>query len=76
MGLSRLVQTFEYEGEPGHPNLEVLTFTELDGGRSRLDGVSLFLSVDERDAMLGDMDGGMDENFDRLEELLAANAGS
>ncbi len=73
---SRIVQTFEYEGEPGHPNLEVLTFTELDGGRSRLDGVSLFLSVDERDAMLGDMDGGMDENFDRLEELLAANAGS
>ena len=35
------------------------------------DGLSVFLSVDERDAMLGGMDSGMDENFDRLEELLA-----
>ena len=32
---SRLVQTFEYEGEPGHPNLDILTFTDLPDGRSR-----------------------------------------
>jgi uncharacterized protein YndB with AHSA1/START domain len=69
---SRIVSTFEYDGEPGHPNLEVLTFVDLDGGRSRLEGLSLFLSVEDRDAMLGDMDGGMDENFDRLDELFAA----
>lgn len=68
---SRLVQTWEYDGDPGHPNLEVLTFTDLDAGRSRIDGLSLFLSVTERDAMLSDMDGGMDENFERLDELLA-----
>lgn len=68
---NRLVQTFEFENEPGHPTLEVLTFVDLAAGRSRIDGLSLFLSVDERDAMLGGMDSGMDENFDRLEELLA-----
>ena len=68
---SRLVQTFEFDGEPGHPTMEVLTFVDLPDGRSRIDGQSLFLSVEDRDAMLGGMDGGMDENFDRLEELLA-----
>jgi uncharacterized protein YndB with AHSA1/START domain len=71
---NRIVQTFEFEGEPGHPSLEVLTFTDLPGGRSRIDGLSVFLSVEDRDAMLGDMDSGLDENFDRLEELFAADA--
>ena len=63
-------QTFEFESEPGHPTLEVLTFVDLPGGRSRIDGLSLFLSVEDRDAMLGGMDSGMDENFDRLDALL------
>ncbi|MEO7663976.1 MAG: SRPBCC family protein [Candidatus Limnocylindrales bacterium] len=68
---SRIVQTFEFDNEPGHPTLEVLEFTELPGGRSRIDGLSIFLSVEERDGMLGSMDSGMDENFDRLDALLA-----
>ena len=71
---SRLVQTFEFEGDPGHPTFEVLTFTDLDGGRSRIDGLSVFLSVEERDAMLNGMDAGMDENFERLDELFAVGA--
>lgn len=71
---SRIVQTFEYEGDPGHPNLEVLTFVDLDGGRSRIEGLSTFQSPTDRDAMLADMDSGLDENFDRLEELLAERA--
>ncbi len=70
----RIVQTFEYDGDPGHPNLEVLTFTDLGGGRSRIDGLSLFVSVEDRDAMLSGMDSGMDENFARLDELFAARA--
>jgi uncharacterized protein YndB with AHSA1/START domain len=68
---SRIVQTFEFEGNPGHANLESLTFVDLGDGRSRIDGLSTFQSVEDRDAMLADMDSGMDENFDRLEELLA-----
>jgi uncharacterized protein YndB with AHSA1/START domain len=69
---SRLVQTFEFEGEPGHPNLEVLTFTDLDDGRSRLDGHSVFVTVEDRDLMLSDMDSGLDENFERLDEIFAS----
>lgn len=71
---SRIVATFEFEGEPGHPTLEVLTFTDIGDGRSRIDGLSVFLSVEDRDAMLSSMDSGMDENFERLDELLRANA--
>lgn len=71
---SRIVQTFEFEGEPGHPTLEVLTFTDIGDDRSRIDGLSVFLSVEDRDAMLSGMDAGMDENFERLDELLTTNA--
>jgi uncharacterized protein YndB with AHSA1/START domain len=68
---TRLVQTFEYEDEPGHPSLDVLTFVDLPGGRSRIDGLTAYLSVEDRDAQ-ADLDSGRDEDFDRLEELLAA----
>lgn len=68
----RIVQTFEFEGNPEHANMEFLTFTDLEHGRSRIDGLSVFPSVEDRDEMLADMDSGMDENFDRLDELLAA----
>jgi uncharacterized protein YndB with AHSA1/START domain len=67
---SRIVQTFEYDDEPGHPNLDVLTFVDLPGGRSRIEGVTAYLSVADRDAQ-ADMDEGRDTDFDRLEELLA-----
>jgi len=71
---TRLVQTFEFEDEPGHPNLEVLTFVDLEDGRCRLEGLSLFLTVEDRDGMLQGMDSGMDTNFERLDELFAADA--
>jgi uncharacterized protein YndB with AHSA1/START domain len=71
---SRIVQTFEFDGNPGHPSLEILEFTDLENGRSRIDGLSVFVSVQERDAMLADMDQAMDEDFDRLEDLLASRA--
>jgi uncharacterized protein YndB with AHSA1/START domain len=70
---TRIVQTWEYEGDPGHPNLEVLDFVHLPEGRTRIEGLSVFVSVAERDAMLDDMDGGMDENFERLDDLLASS---
>ena len=68
---SRIVQTFEYEDEPGHPSLDVLEFVDLPNGRSRIDGVTAYLSVADRDAQ-ADLDSGRDVDFDRLEELLAA----
>ena len=68
---SRLVQTFEFDNEPGHPCLEVFEFVDLAGGRSRIEGLSVFLSEADRDAVVDDLDKGRDEDFDRLDELLA-----
>ena len=65
----RIVQTFEFDG---HVSLEIRTFTDLDDGRSRLDGRSVFVTVEDRDLMLSDMDSGLDENFERLDEIFAA----
>ncbi|HYH91963.1 MAG TPA: SRPBCC domain-containing protein [Candidatus Saccharimonadales bacterium] len=68
----RIVQTWEFDDEPGHPTIEVFTFVDLPRGRSRIDGLTVFLSVDDRDANLaGGFDDGRDEDFERLDELLA-----
>jgi uncharacterized protein YndB with AHSA1/START domain len=69
---SRIVQTWEFDDEPGHPTLEVFTFVDLSEGRSRIDGLTVFLSIEDRDAnMLGGFDSGRDEDFERLDQLLA-----
>jgi uncharacterized protein YndB with AHSA1/START domain len=70
---TRMVQTFEYEGDPGHPSLEVFEFVDLPGGRSRIDGLSAFLSVADRDLMIGDLDDGRDEDYERLDGILAGS---
>nr|MBA2276783.1 SRPBCC domain-containing protein [Chloroflexia bacterium] len=38
--LDRIVQTFEFEGAPGHVSLETLTFEEVEG-RTRVRAVSV-----------------------------------
>jgi uncharacterized protein YndB with AHSA1/START domain len=67
-----IVQTFEYEGWPGHVSLETLTFEELDGGRTRLRNNSVFQSVADRDAMIeSGMESGVNEGYEQLDELIA-----
>jgi uncharacterized protein YndB with AHSA1/START domain len=66
-----LVQTFEFEGAPGHVSLDAITFEEHDG-RTTVRGHTVFQSVQDRDAMVeAGMEHGVDEGYDRLEELLA-----
>ena len=67
----RIVQTWQYDDEALQPSLEVFTFLDLPDGRSRIDGLSIFLSTEYRDEVLGDFDTGRDEDFERLDELLA-----
>ncbi len=68
----RLVNTFEFEGVPGHIVVDTATFEELPGGKTRLTVTSLFASVEDRDGMLASgMEGGAIETWDRLAELLA-----
>jgi uncharacterized protein YndB with AHSA1/START domain len=66
-----IVQTFEYEGAPGHVKLDTTTLEPRDG-RTLVRTVSVFQSVEDRDAMIAaDMERGTRDSGDRLEELLA-----
>jgi uncharacterized protein YndB with AHSA1/START domain len=67
----RIVQTFEWEGMPGHVSVETATFEDL-GDRTRVVTVSIFHTTEERDGMLhSGMEGGLQETYDRLDALLA-----
>ncbi len=70
----RIVQTFEWEGMPGHVIVETHTFEEL-GDRTKVTTTSLFHTTEERDGMIASgMEGGLTETHERLAELLAAGA--
>jgi uncharacterized protein YndB with AHSA1/START domain len=66
-----IVRTFEYEGAPGHVSLETLTLEER-GGKTVARTNAVFQSVADRDAMIeSGMEEGVNEGFERLDELLA-----
>lgn len=66
-----IVQTFEYEGVPGHVKLDTVTLTERDG-RTLVRTVSSFQSVEDRDGMVAaGMEWGVREGNEQLDELLA-----
>ena len=66
-----IVQTFEFEGAPGHVSLETLTFEERDG-KTAVRVNAVFQSVEDRDAMVeSGMESGVNEGYERLDELLA-----
>jgi uncharacterized protein YndB with AHSA1/START domain len=67
----RIVQTFEWEGMPGHVSVETATYEDL-GGRTRLVTTSVFPTREERDGMLASgREQGMRETYGRLDDLLA-----
>jgi uncharacterized protein YndB with AHSA1/START domain len=69
----RIISTFEYDGLPekGHAVLDVATFESLPLERTRLVERNVFLSVPDRDGMINsDMARGVNESFERLDELL------
>ena len=71
---ARVVQTFEWEGMPGHVSLETLTLEERDG-QTTLTVHCRFDSRQDRDGMLhSDMETGAGESYDRLEALLCEMA--
>jgi uncharacterized protein YndB with AHSA1/START domain len=72
MDIDNMVQTFEFEGAPGHVSLDRQAIEDIGGGRSRVRGHSVFQSVEDRDAMVqAGMGEGVEEGYDRLDELLA-----
>jgi uncharacterized protein YndB with AHSA1/START domain len=66
-----IVQTFEFEGAPGHVCLQTATLAERDG-KTLLRTVSAFQSVADRDAMVASgLERGAHDSGERLAELLA-----
>jgi uncharacterized protein YndB with AHSA1/START domain len=67
----RLVDTFEFEGMPGHVSLETATFEE-QGGKTLMTQRAIFESVEDRDAMVqSGMESGASESMERLANLMA-----
>ena len=68
----RVVQTFEFEGMPGHVAIETATFEDLGNGRTRLRARSVFPNKEDRDAVLSSgMESGARETYERLAEIVA-----
>jgi uncharacterized protein YndB with AHSA1/START domain len=67
-----IVQTFEFEGAPGHVQLDTVSFERVgDTTLARFNTV--FQTVEARDAMLEHgMEQGWTESLERLDELLAS----
>ena len=65
-----IVQTFEFEGAPGHVKLDTTTFQQHDNG-TLVRTVSAFQSVTDRDAMIAmGMERGVRDSNERLDELV------
>ncbi len=68
-----IIQTFEYEGLPeiGHVSLETARFEALPRNRTRIIAQAVYQSVADRDGMVASgMEGGVEEGYARLDELL------
>jgi uncharacterized protein YndB with AHSA1/START domain len=72
----RLVQTFEWEGMPGHVSVDTVEFEDLGEGRTKVTTTSIFHTTEERDGFLeSGMEHGLGETYERLEEVLARLGG-
>ena len=65
-----IIDTFEFEGMPGHVSLETAAFEAL-GNKTKVTTRSVFQTVEDRDGMLkSGMEEGVFETMDRLAKLL------
>ena len=70
---SRIVQTFEWDGMPGHVAVETATLEDMGDGRTRFTAVTLFHTTEERDGMLhSGMAEGLNESHAALDRYLAS----
>ena len=70
----RLVQTFTWEGMPDGVSLDTMTFEDLGNGRTRIVGLSDVDSMEARNAIMASgMDVGVQEGYQKLDELLAGS---
>jgi uncharacterized protein YndB with AHSA1/START domain len=71
----RVVQTFEWDGMPGHVVVETIVLEDLGDGRTKIVNVSLFHTTEERDGMLSSgMEQGLEQSYAALDRVLATIA--
>jgi uncharacterized protein YndB with AHSA1/START domain len=69
----RMIQTFEFDGYPGHVSLDDMTLVDLPGDRTRITVHSVFQSVADRDGMIQNgMEQGVREGYERLDAIFEA----
>ncbi|TAK01469.1 MAG: polyketide cyclase [Chloroflexota bacterium] len=67
----RMLQTFEFEGAPGHVSLESVEFID-QGDRTLVRNHAVYQSIEARNAMVeSGMEEGINDGFDRLDALMA-----
>jgi len=72
----RIISTMEFEGLPekGHVEMDTAKFEVLPGSRTRLTIQAIYQSLEDKDGIINNgMENGIDEGFERLEELLSKN---
>lgn len=70
---THLVQTFEWDGMPGHVAIDTAQFEDLGDGRTKVVSTSLFHTPEERDGMLqSGMEQGLNQSYAALDKLLAS----
>jgi uncharacterized protein YndB with AHSA1/START domain len=75
MSVGRMVQTFEFEGYPGHVSMDSMTLEELPNNRTRITILSIFQSVADRDGIIeSGMERGVNDGYERLDDLLEGMA--
>ena len=68
----RIVQTFEWDGMPGHGVIETVTFEDLGGGKTKLINDSLFHTAEECQGMAqSGMEEGLNDSYEALDALLS-----
>jgi uncharacterized protein YndB with AHSA1/START domain len=69
---SRVAQTFEWDGLPGHVALDTMTLEDLGDGRTKVVSTSLFMTAEDRDGMIAaGMESGLRESYEALDRVLA-----
>jgi uncharacterized protein YndB with AHSA1/START domain len=67
----QMIQTFEFEGVPGHVSFSEVRLEENDGKTTAYTH-SVFMSLEDRDGMVqSGMETGVVEGYERLDELVA-----
>jgi uncharacterized protein YndB with AHSA1/START domain len=68
---TKIVQTFEWDGMPGHVSLETMELQDLGDGRTKLVVDSIFMTAADCAGMMSSgMEGGMNQSYNALDRVL------